>query len=300
MSDIIKEIKALKKEKKAFIFAHNYQVKEIFSIADFIGDSLELAKKAQEVTADIIIFAGVRFMAETAKILNPQKKVLLPDLNATCPMAAMIDKKKLQELKDKHPGIPVVCYVNTTAETKAQSDVCVTSSNAVEICRRLESNKIIFIPDQNLAGFIQLKLPHKKIIPFKGFCHVHANADKKYFQKIIQKHPQAKILIHPETPAKFYDFADHILSTGGMYNFIKNSNDKKFLIGTENGMCDRLKMDFPQKTFIPLLNQNCPDMKKITLEKILHTLKNETNEIKIEKNIFNLAQNSLQKMIEYL
>ncbi len=295
---LIEQIRNLKKEKNAIILAHNYQVPEIYEIADFIGDSFELGKKAMETKADIIVFAGVRFMAEMAKLLNPDKKVILPNIQAGCPMADMITPKKIKELQKKHPQASTVCYVNTTAETKALCDITVTSANALEICQKIETEEIIFLPDQHLGNFIQQKLPHKKMIIFDGFCHVHAKFNEKYFKKTIEKNSDAIVIIHPEMPKGFYKFADFILGTGGMVKHIKASSEKRFIIGTENGMCYRLKKDFPDKEFIPVLGI-CVNMKKITLENIKQSLEEEKNEIIINQDIFEKARKPLLRMMEY-
>lgn len=295
-TDLIEKIQQLKQEKKAIVLAHNYQEPDIFEVADFVGDSFELSVKAQETEAEIIVFAGVSFMAESAKLLNPQKKVLLPDSDALCPMAGMVSEKKLNQLKEKYPESAVVCYINTTAKTKAMCDFCVTSANAVEICRKIPQKEIVFLPDQHLAAYVQSQLSEKKIIPFLGFCPVHAGADEKIFKKAKENYPNSPLLLHPETPEKFYKYADSILGTGGMLKFIKNSSAKTFLIGTEAGMAGRLKKDFPDKEFIPLLG-NCVDMKKITLEKIYQSLLKEQFIIEIPVEIFEKAKAPLEKMI---
>ncbi len=295
--ELIKEIKRLKKEKKAIILAHNYQEPSVFEVADYLGDSFELAKIAQKTDAKIIIFAGVKFMAESAKLLNPQKKVLIPDINAICPMAGMVNKKELNKLKKKYPEATIVCYINTTTETKAMCDACVTSANAVKICKKLPQKEIIFLPDQHLASYIQAQLPEKTIIPFQGFCEVHAQASEQYFKKAKAKYSQAPLLLHPETPKNFWQYADAILGTGGMINFVKKSSEKTFLIGTEKDMAERLKLSFPDKNFIPLLGE-CVNMKKINLENIYQSLLEEKYEIQISEDIFEKAKRPLEKMIK--
>jgi quinolinate synthase len=295
--DLITKIKELKKTKNAIILAHNYQIPAIFEVADSIGDSYELAKKAQETAAAIIVFAGVRFMAETAKILNPDKKVLLPDLNAGCPMADMVDREKLQDLKDQHPEAKVVCYVNTTADTKTLCDVCVTSANAVKIVRALKTPEIIFAPDQHLAEYVQIEAPEIKIIPFTGYCPIHAAASETVFEQAVANHPEAKVLIHPETPQRFHQYADAILGTGGMIKYVANSNSNTFLVATEKGMSARLKREFPTKKFIPILDI-CPDMKQISLENIHQALTEERYEITLPSEVMTKAKKPLEKMME--
>jgi len=297
VNNLQKRIVALKKEKNAIILAHNYQTEEIFEVADYIGDSLELAQKATESKADIIILAGVNFMAESAKLLNPKKRVFIPSLSAVCPMAAMVNPQKLGKLKEKYPLATVVGYINTTAETKAMCDVCVTSANAVKICNTIKNDEIIFLPDKHLAEFVQDKLPKKKIIPFEGYCRVHAKASDIKFKKARKKYPKAKLLLHPETPKEFWKYADEILGTGGMIKYIAKSKNKTFLIGTEEAMCNRLRRDFPKKEFIPLLTR-CRGMNAITLENILDSLKKEQYEINIPDDLFDLARNPLERMMK--
>lgn len=293
---LIKEIKRLKKEKNAIILAHNYQTEDIFEVADEVGDSFELAKKGVESAASIIVFAGVSFMAESAKLLSPAKRVFLPALDAVCPMAAMVNEENLAALKKAHPRAAVVCYINTTAETKAHCDVCVTSANAVKICAELKEKEIIFLPDQHLAVFVQEQLPNKKIIPFMGFCRVHAAASKALFEKARAEYPKAPLLLHPETPKEFWQYATAILGTGGMIRYVQNSSEKVFLIGTEKGMCGRLKRDFPDRTFIPLMTI-CINMKKITLENIYESLRDEKHEIEIPEALFDRAKRPLEEMM---
>jgi len=253
MSDLelIEKIKKLKKEKNAIILAHNYQIDEIQDIADYTGDSLELAKKANNIKEDLIVFCGVYFMAETAKILNPKKTVLIPDDEAGCPMADMIDSNKLISLKDKYPGYKVVCYVNSTAEVKAYSDITCTSANAIDIVNNLESNNIIFIPDKHLGSYVK-EHSNKNIILYNGFCPTHVRIKIEHLEELREKYPDAILITHPECPKEIRDFSDKVLSTGQMVKFVKESNKKDFIIGTEIGMVYRLQTDNPNKNILKI------------------------------------------------
>jgi quinolinate synthase len=296
--EIASEIRRLKKEQNCVIFAHNYQPREIFEIADEIGDSFELARAATNISAEKVIFAGVKFMAEMVKILDPAKRVFLPDLNSTCPMAAMFNRTKFEKLKSENPRAAVVGYVNTTAETKTFCDACATSANAVRVCEKLSADEIIFLPDENLAKFVQSKIPRKKIIPFPGFCPIHCKFDFQNFSAKIAENPNAPVLIHPEMPPEFWKFATEILSTGGILKFVKNSSAPIFLIGTEDRMCERLKLEFPTKKFIPLLNSVCDGMAANSPEKILSVLQTGKNEIVLPEEILIAAKAPLKKMLE--
>jgi len=233
------KILRLKKERDAVILAHNYQIPEVQEIADFIGDSLDLSRKAQSVTQKIIVFCGVKFMAESAKILSPDKTVLIPSLNALCPMADMVTGKALKEEKDKDKEIKTLCYVNTNAETKAECDVCCTSANAVEVAEHIEGNKILFAPDENLAHWVSLHT-EKKIIPWNGFCYVHKEFTKEEATRSRKEHPDAVIIVHPECKPEVVELADEVLSTNGMIKYVKSSEKKVFIIGTEYGLIQRM------------------------------------------------------------
>ena len=297
MSHIIDEILKLKKEKKAIILAHSYQRPEIYDVADFIGDSLKLCQKAANTNADIIVFCGVHFMAESACLLNPDKKVIVPFIDALCPMADMVDVEDLRDLRKKYPKAKVVCYVNTSAAVKAESDICCTSSNAVQVVSSLDSEEIIFVPDKNLAAYVQRNVPNKKIIPSKGFCPVHDSITKQYFLKIRKTHPNAKIIAHPECRPEIIDLADHISSTNGMLQVAKNDSSDEFFILTECGMISRLSREFPLKKFYGLGNM-CFNMKKNTIESVLECLQKEKEEIKVDKNVAIKAKATLDKMLE--
>ncbi|MBI5413999.1 quinolinate synthase NadA [Candidatus Peregrinibacteria bacterium] len=293
---IIKEIAQLKKEKNAILLAHNYMRPEIFEAADVCGDSFELSKKAMETDAEIIVFAGVHFMAETAKLLNPEKKVLLPSLRAGCFMADMITADRLKIMKQKHPNAGVCLYVNSAASVKAEADICCTSANAVEMVERLPHDEIIFAPDKHLAEYVATKTK-KRIIPWSGFCHVHTNFSHEKIVRAKEKYPHAKIMMHPETPGEFLKYADHICGTGGMITFSKKDDAKEYLVGTEEGMVWRLRKEVPEKEFYPLMG-SCINMKQITLENIRESLIQEKYDITIDPKIFEKAKRSLTRMME--
>lgn len=294
--DIIEEINRLKKEKNAIILAHNYMRPEIFEVADVIGDSYELSDSAQKKDADIIVFAGVHFMAESAKLLNPSKKVLLPSLSAGCFMADTITAEGLKRLKSKYPNAPVVVYMNTTAEVKALSSSTVTSSNAVKIVESFEEDTIIFAPDRHLCEYVQSQTK-KTLIPWQGFCHVHTQLSPKILERAKAKYPQAHVIIHPETPDRIAKHADHICGTGGMSKYIaKHPDVSTFLIGTEEGMAHRLQRDFPKQKMVSLMG-TCINMKQITLENIKKSLERETYEITVRPEIFDDAKNSMEEMM---
>jgi len=294
-----KEITKLKKEKNAIVLVHNYQIPEVQDIADFLGDSLDLAKKATQTNAENIIFCGVDFMAESAKILNPDKNVILPDISATCPMAHMVDIDGLEKLKKSHPQAKVVCYINTTAETKTHVDICCTSSNGNKIVKMISSDEIIFIPDRNLGSFIQTRVPEKKMILWPGFCSTHNNITKKDILRLKSKYLNAEVLVHPECRLDVIDIADHALSTNGMVNYVKKSDTKEFIIGTEKDICYRLKNENPKKEFYPIKSAVCPNMKKVTAEKVLKSLETLEPKIKLSNKIIKEAKKPLQKMMNF-
>lgn len=299
MKNIIEKIKKLKEEKKAIILAHSYQNIEIDEVADFVGDSLYLSQKAKETDAEIIVFAGVYFMAQTAKIISPEKKVLLPNLNAGCLMADMIDHDQIIEFKNAHPNIPVVCYINSTAEVKAECDICCTSSNALKIVESLNSKQVLFVPDANLGKWVERKLNNVEVIAYDGNCPVHNNITVEDIKSARSKYPSAKILIHPECKPEVSKLGDYVGSTSGIINYVKNSSEKQFVIVTEKGVVDRLKRDYPQKEFI-LIRENmlCESMKLTTLEEILHSLEAEENEITLDENIRQLSSSCIERMLE--
>ncbi|MBR2430226.1 quinolinate synthase NadA [bacterium] len=299
MRDLIEKINYLKKEKNAIILAHSYQNVEIDKVADFVGDSLYLSQKAKDTEAEIIVFAGVYFMAQTAKIISPAKKVLLPNLNAGCLMADMINFEQMIEFKKQHPRIPVVCYINSTAEVKAECDICCTSSNAIEIVRSLNAPEVLFVPDTNLGKYVESQLNDVKVITYNGCCPVHDNITEDDILKARKEYPDAKILIHPECKPTVSCLGDYIGSTSGIINYVENSNDKQFVIVTEKGVVDRLKRDFNDKEFI-LISKNmlCESMKLTTLEQILNSLENEVNEIVIDKKTIELSASCINRMLK--
>jgi quinolinate synthase len=295
--ELVDKINKLKSSKNAVILVHNYQRPEIYEIADFIGDSLGLCQKAASTNADIILFCGVLFMAETAVILNPDKKVIIPYLDAGCAMADMIDAEGLREFKQKHPNAGVVCYVNSTAEVKAESDVCCTSSNAVDVVRNFDRDEIIFVPDKNFAAYIQKEVPNKKIIPWNGFCPVHHCLTENYIKDIYKQYPKAKILAHPECRPDVLKHADYITSTSGMIDIAKKDPSKEFFVLTECGMIERLNREIPDKKFYGFCNM-CFDMKKITLESVLSALENEKPVVTVDPEVSRKAKKALDKMFE--
>ena len=294
---IRKKIDFLKKKNNSIILAHNYQLPEVQDIADFLGDSLDLAKKATMTKADNIIFCGVKFMAESASILNPNKSVILPDINAQCPMAHMVKNKDLLKLKQENPDAEVVAYINTTAETKTISDICCTSSNGLDIVKSLSSKKIIFIPDKNLGSYIKRFVKNKEIILWPGLCSTHHRIIKDDILNLKKAHPNAEVLVHPECRPEIIDIADHAFSTNGMVNHSIKSKSKEFIIGTEKELCYRLKKENPNKYFYPIKSAICPNMKKITLEKVLNSLESLEPKIKLTDEIMVKAKKPLEKMM---
>ena len=294
---LIEKINKLKKEKNAIILAHNYQTPEIYhGVADIAADSLALAVEAAKTSADKIIMCGVHFMAETAKLMNPTKKVFLPDMQAGCSLASSITGKDVRLLKEKYPGVPVVSYVNTSADVKAETYVCCTSANAVKVVESLNVDKVIFLPDQYLADYVA-KNTKVKIISWKGTCIVHEQFTRKEIEDIKNQNPGIKIIAHPECPPDVIEASDFAGSTSGMIKYVKDNQPKKVMLVTECSMSDNVEADNPNVSFIKPCNL-CPYMKKINLEKILDCLKNETNEIIIDKNIVDAARKSVKKMTE--
>jgi quinolinate synthase len=296
--DLIERINKLKKEKNAVILAHIYQRPEIYNVADFIGDSYGLSKKATETDdADIIVFCGVDFMAESAYILNPDKTVLIPTRLANCPMAAMVDVAGLRKLKAKHPRAAVVSYVNTSADVKADSDICCTSANAVKVVNSLEEDEVIFVPDSNLAKYV-MRHTDKKIIPWDGWCYVHNKFSPEGLIQAKAMHLDAKVLIHPECIPKVVDLADEVFSTTGMVNYVKHSPAKTFIIATEIGVVERLRLEFPEKVFFQAPpGGTCLQMKKITLKLVLDSLENEQFKVTVPEDIRVRAKNALDRML---
>lgn len=296
---IINEINRLKIEKRALILAHNYQIPEIQDIADYVGDSLGLSRKASETDVNIIVFCGVHFMAESAKILSPNKKVILPVADAGCPMADMIDAEQLRSFKEEHNDASVVCYVNSSAEVKAESDVCVTSSNALKIIKSLESKKILFVPDQNLGNYVSKRIPEKEIIPWDGFCITHHRVRHNEIDMVRKHRGETKILVHPECNPSVVDKADFVGSTSEIIGYVKKSNDKEFIIGTEMGILHTLRKQNPHKKFY-LLSPSlvCYNMKKTSLEDVYRALRDEEKEINVNKEVMVKAHRALKRMLD--
>lgn len=296
--DLISEIRKIAKEKNAVILAHNYQRPEVQDAADFVGDSLELSIKARDTEADIIVFCGVHFMAETAKILSPQKKVVMPRIDAGCPMADMVTADALAAEKLKYPEHKVVTYVNSSAAVKAISDACCTSSNAVNVVKNIESDKILFVPDKNLGNFVS-RFVKKEIVCWKGFCPTH---EKLKVEDIIQKkneYPEAKVLVHPECRPEVIDIADKALSTSGIIKFCKEDDSKIFIIGTEEGILHRLKKENPDKNFV-LASEKlvCPNMKLTSIEDLHQEIIELKNEVFVAEDVIVNAKKSLERMYQ--
>lgn len=296
--EIADRINALKNQKNAVIMAHYYVADQIQDIADYVGDSFFLAKKATETDADIIVLCGVRFMGESAKVLNPDKKVLIPEIAADCPMAHMATTDSIAEMRSKYDDLAVVCYVNSTADLKAASDVCVTSANALKIVSRLPQKNIFFIPDQNLARYIADQLPDKNFIFNDGFCHVHNSIKADVVKKAKELKPHAPLLVHPECKPDVVALADYVGSTSGIIKYAGESDAREFIVATELGVMHELGKRYPDKSFYPAgPMQICPNMKKLTMEKLLHVLEYEDNQITLPDDIMRDAALPMEKML---
>lgn len=299
MRNLVEEIKRLKEEKNAIILAHSYQNIEIDEVADFVGDSLYLSRRAKDTNADIIVFAGVYFMAQTAKIISPEKKVLLPNLNAGCLMADMINHEQMVKFKEPYQNTPVVCYINSTAEVKAECDICCTSSNALEIVKSLNTKRVLFIPDANLGKWVESKLDEVEVITYDGNCPVHNNIDTQDILDARTKYPNAKILIHPECKPEVSKLGDYVGSTSGIIDYVKAHNDKQYVIVTEKGVADRLKRDYPDREFILIKNDMlCESMKLTTLEEIKYSLEHEVNEITLDEDVRLKSAGCIERMLK--
>ena len=293
------EILKLKKEKNAVILAHYYTPSNVQELADYVGDSFYLAKVAQQTKADIIVFCGVRFMGESAKILNPDKKVLMPDMCADCPMAHMVSDGLIEEMRRSYDDLAVVCYINSTTELKRKSDVCVTSSNAVKIVKALPNKNIFFIPDNNLGSFVKKQVPEKNVILNAGYCPIHAKIKAEQLYEALEKHPNAMVLAHPECEQEVLAEADFIGSTADIIRYAEESCSYEFIICTEDGVDFKLTSDNPKKKFYyPEPHPCCADMKLNTPESILSVLKKENNEILIRDDVILTAMQPLKKMLE--
>ena len=319
--DMLQEILELKRQRRAIMLAHNYQRDEIQDLADFTGDSLELSRTASTIECEVIVFCGVNFMAESAAILSPTKTVILPEVEACCPMADMIQVERprkmksffpgyevqpslvypvefsLNDLKQRYPGVPVVSYVNTTAEVKAHSDICCTSANVVRVIESLPGNEVICVPDRNLAMWAQ-KNSQKKVISWDGFCHVHDRVRREDAVKAKKEHPGALLMAHPECRMEVLEVADHVTSTSGMLRFAKSSPHKEFIVGTELGLMHRLRKDNPEKVFYPLRKDMiCPNMKKTTLKSVYTALKEMKTIVSVPEEIRLPAKSALDRML---
>ncbi|NPB08290.1 MAG: quinolinate synthase NadA [Aquificae bacterium] len=303
IKELQEEVRRLAREKNAVILAHYYQRPEVQDIADFVGDSLELARKAAQTDADIIVFCGVRFMCETAKIVNPTKKVLHPNPESGCPMADMITAEQVRKLREEHPDAEFVAYINTTAEVKAEVDICVTSANAPKIIRKLEAKKIVFLPDQALGQWVAKQVPEKEFVIWKGFCPPHFEFTYRELLKLKEKYPDAKVAVHPECHPKVIDLADFVGSTSQIIRYATSVEAKRVIIITEVGLKYTLEKINPEKEYIFPQSMNycgtvyCCTMKGITLPKVYETLKNEINEVILPEDIMERARRPIERML---
>jgi quinolinate synthase len=297
-AEIVEEISALRKRRNAVILAHNYQLGEVQDIADFVGDSLDLSQRAAETDAGVIVFCGVRFMAETASILCPEKVVLLPDVSAGCLLADTITAEQLRAKKKEHPQAVVVCYVNSPAEVKAESDICCTSANAVRVVESLDAREILFVPDQYLGHYVSTRTG-KRMILWPGFCPTHVRIKPERIKELKREYPQAKVVVHPECKPEVIALADEALGTGGMCRYAQRDEVREMIVGTELGIMHRLRKENPGKRFIPVSEQAiCPDMKLITLEKVLRSLEEMSPEVKVPERIRRRAKAAVDRMLK--
>ena len=299
MENKFEKIKKLKEEKDAIILAHYYTEPEVQKIADYVGDSYFLSEKARQVKEKVIVMCGVSFMGESVKLLNKDKIVLLPDMSADCPMAHMATVEKIKEMREKYEDLAVVCYVNSTAELKAHSDVCVTSANALKIAERLPNKNIFFIPDQHLARYISTKLPEKNFIFNEGWCPIHNELTKEELLKVKEKYPNAKVAIHPECPIETVELGDYVGSTSGIIKYVTESDAEEFIICTEDGVLYELQKKNPNKKFyLPKEKFQCVGMKKITLDKIINSLETLEPQVHLKDEIITEANKPLENMLE--
>lgn len=295
--EVIEEIERLKSERKAVIIAHNYQIPDVQDIADFVGDSLQLSREAAKLDSDVIVFCGVHFMAETAAILAPGKTVLIPDIRAGCPMADKITAEELRHWKKEYPGKIAVCYVNTSADVKAECDICCTSSNALKVVESVEDDTILFAPDKNLAAYVS-RFTDKKVIPWDGYCYVHHNFRARHVRDKRELFPDAEVWVHPECRPEVIDLADKVLSTGQMVKEAQVTEKKRVILGTEEGIIHRLNKLNPETHFIPVRDHAiCSNMKKIDLLKVLRSLKEMKFRVDVTEDIRQRARGAIEKMI---
>ena len=299
VKEIYEEIERKKKEKDAVILAHYYVPGEVQACADYIGDSFYLSKAAVNLKASTLVFAGVTFMGESAKILNPEKTVLLPDTTADCPMAGMADAERIQRMREQYEDLAVVCYINSSAELKQYADICVTSSNAVDIVKKLPNKNIYFIPDKNLGSYVAEQVPEKHVILNDGYCYVHNQVTKEQVEEIKSLKPGVEFLVHPECPAEIVALADYVGSTKGIIEYATKSDKKEFIIGTENGVIWELQEKNPDKKFYVLPGgQTCASMKKITLEKVRDCLKTGSGQVEVNEKLRERSKLPLNRMLE--
>jgi quinolinate synthase len=295
--DVRETIAGLKRRKNAVILAHNYQLPEVQDIADFVGDSLELSRKAAALEASVIVFCGVHFMAETAAVLAPGKTVLLPEVEAGCPMADMINARELRAWKARYPGLKVVCYVNTSAAVKAESDICCTSSNAVAVVNSLGVDRALFVPDKNLAAYVARETG-KTLIGWDGYCHVHHRFTPRDIEEARARHPGAEVWVHPECPLDVIDRADKVLSTGQMVREARRTTRREVIIGTEKGIIYRLAKENPAVSFYPARDAAlCVHMKMTTLDKVLRALETDTFRVEVPADIADRARGAIEAML---
>jgi len=296
-TEIGQRVAQLKEERNAVIIAHNYQIAEVQVLADFLGDSLGLSQQAAATEADVIVFCGVHFMAQTAKPLSPGKTVLMPVPGVGCPMADMITAEQTRQFKAEHPGAPVVAYVNTTAEVKAESDICCTSANAVEVVESLDADTVLFIPDTHLASWVA-RHTDKEVIAWGGYCPTHVRINPQTVQFMREEHPGAVFIVHPEARAEVVEIADEVASTGGMVKFARESDAKEIIVGTEEGLVHRLRRENPDKIFYVVPHTVCPNMKKTTPEKVLASLENMQYEVNVAQDVADGARKAVERMLE--
>ncbi len=296
--NVVERIQELKAQRKAIILAHNYQPPEVQDIADFVGDSLGLSQKAANTDAEVIIFCGVDFMAESAKILSPEKKVILPESDAMCPMSAMCTDLELGPMKEKYPEAVVVAYVNTSAAVKALADVCCTSSNAVKVVGNIPQKRIIFVPDRNLGAYVQRFHPDKEILLWPGYCPTHHDISVQEIKEIQRQHPKAKLMVHPECIPDVIDLADNVSYTEGMIKYARTNEAREFIVGTEVDMTYRLSKEVPDKKFIPVPSAICPNMKRTTVSSLIRALETMSPEITLAPEMIEAARKPLERMME--
>jgi quinolinate synthase len=296
--ELQQRVRDLVEELNAVLLVHFYQTKDIQDVADRLGDSLDLAMRASKTEADVIVFAGVDFMAETAKLVNPGKTVLHPNINAKCPMAAMTDPESLRRIKERNPGVPVVAYVNTSAAVKAEADICCTSANAVGVVESLAVDKVIFVPDTNLGLYVQRMLPNVEILCWPGYCHVHQNIKVDSILAMVDQHPDAEVLVHPECTPMVVDMADFVASTRGIAKRVTESPSKEFIIGTEEGLVHHLRTLRPDAEFFVAPPGICPNMKRITILDILNSLENNVTHVVLRPEVIERAKVPVDRMLE--